>query len=218
MLHPRILIGRPVPELPSEALDTSSADSVQAWVEALRASDETSRFERMVAPVEPVARKYLREAGLPFDPGLSHVLKDPQHPGWGWEGTLECLMQYWYGEESAEFCAANILILIFQIRHLLARQGSPENVMILTSQLMITLEYAKNTRLFTPRGRRPGTRHRSSRAEFYATYLEEAPKVQRRRGSHLRDEDIARAMGLSLSTFYRRVQEHGRPILPDTPS
>ena len=66
-------------------------------------------------------------------------------------------------------------------------------------------------------GRRPGTRHRSSKAAFHAAYLDAVAKAERR-GISRSDEYIARESGLSPSTFYRRVLEHGRPVLPETSS
>jgi len=214
MLHPRILIGRPFPEFPSEAWVGPSNTSVEAynavakaWAEAFCAFRENSPLERMAAPVEPVAREHLRKAGLPFDPGLSYVLQDPQEPGWRWEGTLEYLMKYWYGEDSAEFYAANLLRLIHNLRLLRDRQGPPESVTSLTTQLYITLDYAKHTRLFTPRGRQ-----KNSRSIPESFFRQRYPEVYRQCADDYmtppKKKDIAEALGIHPKTFSRYLTDY----------
>jgi hypothetical protein len=59
-------------------------------------------------------------------------------------------------------------------------------------------------------GRPDGTRT-LSRDEFHAKYPDAVAKAKRKRGPHVRDEDIARALYISLPTMRRYVREYGRP-------
>jgi hypothetical protein len=63
-------------------------------------------------------------------------------------------------------------------------------------------------------GRRAGTGYYPTQDAFHAAYLRAAAEAQRRRGARVRDEDIARALGISRSQFYREVHCHSRPVLP----
>jgi hypothetical protein len=64
------------------------------------------------------------------------------------------------------------------------------------------------------RGGRPlDTRH-YTRDEFHAAYPGAWAEAQKRRGARPKDEDIARALGISLPTIRRYLREYGRPVLP----
>lgn len=62
-------------------------------------------------------------------------------------------------------------------------------------------------------GRPPDTRVYSSE-EFHSAYPGARAKAQRQRGVRPRDEDIARALWISLPTLRRYLSEYGRPVLP----
>jgi len=224
MPSPRILIGRPFLDFPSVPVPSSSDGSVEenhahaeAWIAAFRAFKENKSFERMVAPIEPVAREYLRKAGLPFDPGMEYVFEEHKGPGSKWIGTLEFLMRDCFGEDSAEFCAANLLRLIRQIRLLLAQQGPAESVLILTRQLMVTLEYAKNTRLFTTGGRPPDMEEEAFRQDYWGAYQRLLDQA-RRDGNRLpHKQEVADEMLIHRRTLTRNLARYNMPWPPLLP-
>jgi hypothetical protein len=63
-------------------------------------------------------------------------------------------------------------------------------------------------------GGRPFDTRYYSRDEFHAAYPGARTEAERRRGSRPRDEDLARALGISLSTMKRYLKNYGRPALP----
>ena len=60
-------------------------------------------------------------------------------------------------------------------------------------------------------GRPDASTRTLSRDEFHAKYPDAVAKAKRKRGPHVRDEDIARALYISLPTMRRYVREDGRP-------
>lgn len=63
-------------------------------------------------------------------------------------------------------------------------------------------------------GGRPSDTRYHSREEFHAKYPGAYAEAKRRRGARPRNEDIARALGISLPTLQRYLSDYGRPVLP----
>jgi len=62
-------------------------------------------------------------------------------------------------------------------------------------------------------GGRPHDTRYYSQDQFHARYPGAVADAKKRRGVHIKDEDIARAFPVSVSTFYRYLRKYGRPSL-----